>query len=72
MGYIERSVGPTEKLVYKARFHWLYYATAWTALFFLIVSIASVFIYTGDSVKIILLVVCAIGFLILLRRMFPL
>ena len=71
MGYIERSVVPTEKLLYKARFHWLYYATAWTALFFLIVSIASVFIYTGDSVKIILLVVCAIGFLILLRRMLP-
>lgn len=37
MGYIEQSLGQNETLIYKARFHWLYYAAAWTALILLIV-----------------------------------
>ena len=32
MGYIEQSLGQNETLLYKARFHWLYYAAAWAAL----------------------------------------
>lgn len=31
MGYIEQTIGDNETVVYKAHFHWLYYATAWAA-----------------------------------------
>ena len=32
MGYIEHSLGANEVLIYKARFHWLYYGAAWATL----------------------------------------
>jgi len=37
MGYIEHSLGANEVLIYKAPFHWLYYAAAWATLILLIV-----------------------------------
>ena len=32
MSYIEQSLAPSEKMVYKAHFHWLYGVGAWTLL----------------------------------------
>jgi uncharacterized membrane protein YdbT with pleckstrin-like domain len=32
MSYIEQSLGGNEQLIYRAHFHWLYGAAAWTAL----------------------------------------
>jgi len=71
MGYIEQSVGPTESLLYKARFHWLYYVTAGAVLIFLIASIGGALIYAGGYVQIFLLALCTIGLLLLLRQMIP-
>jgi Bacterial PH domain len=32
MGYIQQSLGRDERLIYRAHFHWLYGAAAWTLL----------------------------------------
>lgn len=71
MGYIEQSIGPTETLLYKARFHWLYYAVAWAALIFLAISIGCILVYARTITGIVLLSVCALGLLLLLRSMVP-
>lgn len=71
MGYIEQSIGPTETLLYKARFHWLYYAAGWAALILLLASIGWIVIYAVAWIEIALLGACAIGLLLLLRGMLP-
>ena len=71
MGYIEQSIGPTETLLYKARFHWLYYAAAWSALIFLALSIGCILFYVRTITGIVLLSACALGLLLLLRSMIP-
>lgn len=71
MGYLQESLGPNETLIYKARFHWLYYATAWIALILLIVITGSILIYTVTWLEVILLGACGIGLLVLLRSMVP-
>lgn len=46
MGYIERTLGQSERLYYKAGFHWSYHAAAWGVLFlFLAVGLGS---YASD------------------------
>jgi membrane protein YdbS with pleckstrin-like domain len=71
MGYIEHSLGANEVLIYKARFHWLYYAAAWATLILLIVLVSLILFYASAWTEIILLGGCVIGLLVLLRRMLP-
>lgn len=71
MGYIEQSIGPTETLIYKARFHWLYYAAAWVSLALLAIAIGWIVIYAVAWTEIALLGACALGLLLLLRSMIP-
>lgn len=71
MGYIEHSLGANEVLIYKARFHWLYYAAAWATLILLIVLVSLILFYASAWIEVILLGGCVIGLLALLRRMLP-
>ena len=71
MGYIEQSLGQNETLIYKARFHWLYFAGAWTVLILLIVSVILIIFYATAWVAWVLLCACIIGLLFLLRGMIP-
>ena len=71
MGYIEQSLGQNETLLYKAHFHWLYYAAAWAALSLLIVLAVWMVFYAGAWAEWVLLSVCSIGLIILLRNMIP-
>ena len=71
MGYIEQSLGQNETLIYKARFHWLYYAAACAALILLIILVIWLIFYAAAWTKWILLSGCIIGFVLLLRSMIP-
>lgn len=73
MGYVEKSLGPDEKLIYKAHFHWLYYTAAWAVLIGTLGVAATVvkFSLTKDMRWAILLGGCAIVLMVLLRRMLP-
>jgi membrane protein YdbS with pleckstrin-like domain len=71
MGYIEQSIGPTETLLYKARFHWLYYAAAWAALILLAIAMGCILFYARSVTAILLLSICVLGLLLLLRCMLP-
>jgi membrane protein YdbS with pleckstrin-like domain len=71
VGYIEQSLGQNETLLYKARFHWLYYAAAWAALTLIIVFIIWIIFYAAAWAEWVLLSGCIIGLLILLRSMIP-
>jgi membrane protein YdbS with pleckstrin-like domain len=71
VGYIEQSLGQNETLLYKARFHWLYYAAALAALSLIIVFIICIIFYAAAWAKWVLLSGCTIGLLILLRSMIP-
>jgi len=57
--------------VYKARFHWLYYAAAWVALALLIVFVTWIVFYAAAWAEWILLSASIIGLLWLLRSMIP-
>ena len=75
VGYIEQSLGPDETFIYKARFHWLYYALAWVALIVTLGAAAGIIYFSfirNDWAWTILLVGCVAALLILLRRMIPL
>jgi len=71
VGYVEQSLGQNETLLYKARFHWLYYAAAWAALTLIIVFIIWIIFYAAAWADWVLLSGCIIGLLILLRSMIP-
>jgi uncharacterized membrane protein YdbT with pleckstrin-like domain len=71
MGYLEQSLGPNETLIYKARFHWLYYAAGWGALIVLVAAIGWIVIYAVAWIEVALLGACAFGLLLLLRSMLP-
>jgi membrane protein YdbS with pleckstrin-like domain len=71
MGCIEQDLGQNETLIYKARFHWLYFAGAWTVLILLIVSVILIIFYAAAWVEWVLLCACIIGLLCLLRGMIP-
>ena len=45
MGYIEQSLGASETLVERARFHWIYKLQAWLALIFLGIFIIGIWIF---------------------------
>jgi uncharacterized membrane protein YdbT with pleckstrin-like domain len=71
LGYIEHSLGQNETLLYKARFHWLYYAAAWAALVLLLVCTIWIIFYAAAMVEWVLLGACIGGLLLLLRSMLP-
>ncbi|MFP3944155.1 MAG: PH domain-containing protein [Alphaproteobacteria bacterium] len=45
MGYVEKTLGRNERIVRKARFHWILYAAAWLSLLFLGVLIIGIIIF---------------------------
>ena len=72
MGYIEETLGHRERLIYKARFHWLHYALAWMELI-LILSLAVWLVLLAPAAwpQYVLLLACMATLLLLLRRMIP-
>jgi membrane protein YdbS with pleckstrin-like domain len=71
MGCVEQSLGQNETLIYKARFHWLYYAGAWASLILLLVLAIWIIFYASAWVEWFLLASCIVGLLLLLRSMIP-
>lgn len=73
MGYIEKSLSSEETLVYKAHFHWFYYALAWVSLIITLGVAASVIYFSlqNDWKGRFLLGTCAVALLTLLRCMLP-
>jgi uncharacterized membrane protein YdbT with pleckstrin-like domain len=51
MSYIERSLGEGEKVVIRARFHWLYNLRAWLAIVVPLVLLIAVMIYADEMVR---------------------
>ena len=51
MSYIERSLGDGEKIVIRARFHWLYNLRAWLAVLVPLVLLIAVMIYADEMVR---------------------
>jgi uncharacterized membrane protein YdbT with pleckstrin-like domain len=51
MSYIERSLGDGEKVVIRARFHWLYNLRAWLAIVVPLVLLIAVMIYADEMVR---------------------
>jgi uncharacterized membrane protein YdbT with pleckstrin-like domain len=72
LGYIEETLGHRERLIYKARFHWLHYALAWVELV-LILSVAAWIVLFPPTAwpQYVLLLGCMAALLLLLRRMIP-
>jgi membrane protein YdbS with pleckstrin-like domain len=73
VGYIEKSLGPDETLIYKAHFHWLYYTSAWVILIATLGIAAGIVsaALSNDLRWAILLGGCAVVLVVLLRRMLP-
>lgn len=73
MGYIEETLGHSETLVHKARFHWLHYALAWIELA-LILALAAwgVFFAPATWLEYLLLLGCTAALVVLFRSMLPL
>jgi hypothetical protein len=46
MNYIERSLGAGERIIVRARFHWLYVTAAWAALLLPLLILVSLLIWT--------------------------
>ncbi|MFZ1989855.1 MAG: PH domain-containing protein [Alphaproteobacteria bacterium] len=51
MSFVERSLGPHEQIVARARFHWLYTARAVLALIFLGIILIGIYIFIAMLVK---------------------
>src|SRR5262245_9683892 len=51
MSYIDRSLGDGEKIVIRARFHWLYSLRAWLAVFVPLVLLLAIVIFAGEMVR---------------------
>jgi len=51
MSYIERSLGVGEKIVTRARFHWLYNLRAWLAIIFPLIALAAIVLYADEMVR---------------------
>ena len=51
MSYIERSLGVGEKIVTRARFHWLYNLRAWLAIVVPLIALAAVVVYADEIVR---------------------
>ncbi len=51
MSYIEQSLGASEKLVARARFHWWYSFKAWLALIFLFWCLIGIFVFFDMMIR---------------------
>ena len=51
MSYLERSLGDGEKIVIRARFHWLYNLRAWLAVLVPLVLLIAVMVYADEMVR---------------------
>ena len=51
MSYIERSLGDGEKIVARARFHWLYNLRAWLALLLPLALLVAAMVYADPMVR---------------------
>ncbi len=71
MTYSEESLGQNEKLIYQAHFHPLYYIAAWVSLLFILALAFLSIIYTDETMRWVLLGVCAAGLAVLAVRMKP-
>jgi len=51
MGYIEKSLGEGERLIARARFHWIYKLQAWLALIFLGIFLIGIWIFFDMMIR---------------------
>lgn len=51
MSYVEKTLGPSEKIIYRARFPWIYFARAWAALLVLGIVIIGIVIFVDLMVR---------------------
>jgi membrane protein YdbS with pleckstrin-like domain len=74
MSYVERNLAPGESVVYRARYHWIYYGTALLLLFFaFLLGLASIYsnqISAGDETVPTVVGYMAVGFLLLAAGVF--
>jgi membrane protein YdbS with pleckstrin-like domain len=72
LGYIEETLGRSETLIYKARFHWLHYAVAWVELLLILALAVWITFFTPETwLHSVVLVLCAGALLLLFRRVLP-
>ena len=72
MGYIEETLGQSEALIYRARFHWLHYALAWIELALILgLAVWIVFFAPNGWLQYLLLLGCAAALLLLFRSVLP-
>jgi membrane protein YdbS with pleckstrin-like domain len=72
LGYIEETLGHSETLIYKARFHWLHYALAWIELLLLLALAAWIVFFAPVAwPHYIMLLLCAGALLFLFRSVLP-
>jgi uncharacterized membrane protein YdbT with pleckstrin-like domain len=71
MGYIEQTIGDNETLVYKAHFHWLYYAAAWASAILIAALAIWSMLYTLPPAEWLWLGLSAVLLAILVRFMMP-
>jgi membrane protein YdbS with pleckstrin-like domain len=72
LGYIEETLGHSETLVYKARFHWLHYALALIELALILgLVVWIVFFAPSGWLHYLLLLACAAALLLLFRSVLP-
>ncbi len=74
MWYIEKTLGKNEKLLYRAHFHWLKYATGYVGLTIAAALIGAAFYYYlhTPAMRYLIIAVSAVFLYLALRRMFPL
>jgi membrane protein YdbS with pleckstrin-like domain len=74
MSYVERNLAPGESVVYRARYHWIYYGTALLLLFFaFLLGLASIYsnrVSGGDASVPTVVGYMAVGFLLLAAAVF--
>ncbi len=68
MGYIEQSLARSERLVYRAHFHWLYTAAAWSLL--LLALIAAIAVYQRGF-PLAAVALCILGIILFLAILIP-
>ena len=72
LGYIEQTLGHRERLIYKARFHWLHFAVAWIELVLILLLAAWIVLFTPTAwLEYVFLLSCIAALLLLVRRMIP-
>jgi membrane protein YdbS with pleckstrin-like domain len=68
LGYIEDTLGRSETLIYKARFHWLHFALAWVELMLILVLAIWIGLFAPAAWPHYLLLLLCLGALLLLFR----